>query len=509
MSSQPCIQPNPDISGVGVRAAFYAQCIIYLVPPVLFASDADLSNKERTSLRQYHTILRLSGIALTISALIQTFTFGLSIQHSIVILNLSWMVNISATAILSLFFARAYRSSASKDLYAARHQFRRKHGRQLMVPFVLAMLHMCSIGILGFFTWLRPWEMGSHVRGWDPCTMNTVTTIFFRDIPITSRGLQGFYLLLYITLMGAFLFLPLQIFATLICSQIFTVAIYLVARGIQAVKSSERARATLDRWFDTMAPMFWCTIVLNAGIGALFIVDTELLIQHNEHLLTVGDSKESDWTFGQTLSLILVVFPVLDVVQGGREWLRRSFPHLDATRITEIDRKSLRVTTIMDLEESLERLNRYIYGRARPHSCNAILLSSAAALLACEAALFASEAGTRAPGTESLARVLGTITRISVELPAFTPLERSELAADFTKQDMEQIDRLVSVHRRAIDLLSKRDFEFGEDDWPARLERPISRLASEASRTSLAQPDDNMISEERRSTSIINITFAD
>jgi hypothetical protein len=98
MSSPNCtaIEPNPDISGIGVRSAIYAQAVLTLVQPILAGLDGNISKDELISLHQLYLGILLPGCALVFSAIIQARTYGLSVYHAIIVLNLSWINNTSA-----------------------------------------------------------------------------------------------------------------------------------------------------------------------------------------------------------------------------------------------------------------------------------------------------------------------------------------------------------------------------------------------------------------------------
>jgi len=90
------IAPNPDISGIGVRSAIYAQAVLTLVQPILASLDGNISKDELTSLHQLYLGILLPGCALVFAAIIQARTYGLSVYHAIIVLNLSWINNTSA-----------------------------------------------------------------------------------------------------------------------------------------------------------------------------------------------------------------------------------------------------------------------------------------------------------------------------------------------------------------------------------------------------------------------------
>jgi len=97
MSLSNCtIEPNPDISGIGVRTAIYAQAVLTLVQPLIASWDGRISESELVGLHRLYLGILLPGCALLLSAIIQAKTFGLSVYHGMIVLNLSWINNTSA-----------------------------------------------------------------------------------------------------------------------------------------------------------------------------------------------------------------------------------------------------------------------------------------------------------------------------------------------------------------------------------------------------------------------------
>ena len=90
------VVPNPDISGIGVRAAIYTQAVLTLVQPILASIDGHISEKELIGLHRLYLGILLPGCALLLSAIIQARTHGLSVYHAILVLQLSWINNTSA-----------------------------------------------------------------------------------------------------------------------------------------------------------------------------------------------------------------------------------------------------------------------------------------------------------------------------------------------------------------------------------------------------------------------------
>jgi hypothetical protein len=96
MSSSPsggCIYPNPDIAGVGVRASIYAQNLLGVILTMLYAQDSQITPQEYKSIKSSSTNILLVACAILVSAIVQNATYGLSVYHAIIILNLSWINN--------------------------------------------------------------------------------------------------------------------------------------------------------------------------------------------------------------------------------------------------------------------------------------------------------------------------------------------------------------------------------------------------------------------------------
>ncbi|TFK18890.1 hypothetical protein FA15DRAFT_602453, partial [Coprinopsis marcescibilis] len=102
MSAEPAYQactglePNPDISGIGVRTSIYAQAILTLAQPILVSLDGRVTEDELVSLHNLYLGILLPSCALLLSAFIQAKTYGLSPYHAVIVLNLSWINNTSA-----------------------------------------------------------------------------------------------------------------------------------------------------------------------------------------------------------------------------------------------------------------------------------------------------------------------------------------------------------------------------------------------------------------------------
>ena len=109
-----CIPANPDISGIGVRTAIYAQNLLCFAPVVAHLWDGEVSADEMRGVKDQSIGMLSIAFAILISAIIQakatTSTSLITNLHAAIILDLSWMNNTS-TFIWFLLYAH-HRSKA-------------------------------------------------------------------------------------------------------------------------------------------------------------------------------------------------------------------------------------------------------------------------------------------------------------------------------------------------------------------------------------------------------------
>jgi hypothetical protein len=94
----PCIPANPDIAGIGVRAAIYIQNLLAFIPAISALWDGEIAPYELEAVETQSTTILITSFAILISAVIEAQSLGnlrLSVFHASVILSLSWMNNTS------------------------------------------------------------------------------------------------------------------------------------------------------------------------------------------------------------------------------------------------------------------------------------------------------------------------------------------------------------------------------------------------------------------------------
>jgi hypothetical protein len=101
----PCLIPaNPDISGIGVRVAIYAQNLLSFMPAFYALVDGKVDSMELKTIEDQSTTILVTAFAILISTIVQALSpYGLSDFHASVILNLSWMNNTNTFIYLILY----------------------------------------------------------------------------------------------------------------------------------------------------------------------------------------------------------------------------------------------------------------------------------------------------------------------------------------------------------------------------------------------------------------------
>jgi hypothetical protein len=160
----------------------------------------------------------------------------------------------------------------------------------------LGSLHLTIMAVVGVWLWSSPAQFEISQRNFSPPYPLTCTsmTLFGKSIRLSSPTLQAWSLLIYsIFLVPALnLVLPAALFLALY--------IYLYRRHSLPSRNQRKA-GSLPVFID---------LVFLLLVNAVFMVDTELTIHRGAKYQPLG---ESQWTFGQTLALLLLSLPIRDM----------------------------------------------------------------------------------------------------------------------------------------------------------------------------------------------------
>ncbi|KAJ7660983.1 hypothetical protein B0H17DRAFT_1212414 [Mycena rosella] len=111
-----CIPADPDISGIGVRVAIYAQNLLSFIPAVWALWDGNVSEYELESVETQSTTILITAFAILISAMVEARTVGLSNFHASIVLSLSWMNNTNTFIYFLLYVQHKSQRQTKMDL---------------------------------------------------------------------------------------------------------------------------------------------------------------------------------------------------------------------------------------------------------------------------------------------------------------------------------------------------------------------------------------------------------
>jgi len=310
-AEQACIDPNPDIAGIGIRVSVYAQSFLCLIQLFLSVTDAKITDNERRQLNKIYASLLLTAFALLISAFIQICSIGLSVYHALIILNLSW-INDFGALVWSLVDC-TYQPVDEGQEYDPVHAIpqTRSFGRRIItyvgshkLPTTLLVIHVSTMASLGIWVWSKVAVFGNKPE----CTPDTVTSVFGYSIPLTNRRLRAVSIAIYsmVAIPGINLFILLLLF---FCSLVVVVPLLRIVRWLCG------KFIHIDIVYFDVQLAAGSAVLLNT----IWVIDTELTISRNA--IRVG-SGESQWTFGQTLAMLMMTLPFVETLRQAQEWWR-------------------------------------------------------------------------------------------------------------------------------------------------------------------------------------------
>jgi hypothetical protein len=352
-----CIPANPDISGIGVRAAIYAQNLIFAFAPVISTLwDRRVTRDELEPIEDQSASTLTIAFALLLSTIIQAKTGVLSSFHVAVVLDLSWMNNTSMTIWFLLYCY--HRSTASDRAYIpatwsgwlqgitslisswkkdgervgngnardvestersspageeASERKREGFMKRLQKKFVLVLgsLHLSLMASIGIWLWSNP----SHFGTLPPpnCPVPSYS-ILGSHVPLISPALRSVSLIIYMVLLipGLNLVIPLLFFIS-----IHILYNQICDRFSLCTTSGPSRNEPKTNELGSKKPAH--VAMLNAGFlflfafNAVFAIDIEIMLSRNRRLQEAG---EDEWGFGQVLALLLLAVPLLAFVSS-------------------------------------------------------------------------------------------------------------------------------------------------------------------------------------------------
>jgi hypothetical protein len=279
--------------------------VLALAPGILalFGSHWDKS-KYKVSLvadpSDFHALSRtlygllLTGGALLVSAVIQANTFGLSLYHALIILNLSWLTNI--TTVTSLLINTMIKTDPKP--YNKREVW-------TSTEFLAYVVHFCATGAFGLWVFSDVKDFGIGQE----CASSTVYWILgYGETPATNPIFRIFWLVVYafaaVPVANALLFLSLNTAILSVFYFFMTVfsgicMLCFCPSFLTKTPTESDERLIWRGWKAILGSPY---VITPLFLDILLILTTEKTIASNR----VGP-EETYWTFGQTLALIVAL----------------------------------------------------------------------------------------------------------------------------------------------------------------------------------------------------------
>ncbi|KAF5345584.1 hypothetical protein D9756_011055 [Leucocoprinus leucothites] len=268
-----CLPSNLDTSGIG---------------------DGKVTLVELEALETQSTTILITVFAILLLVIIQALQCGLMNYHAAIILDLSWMNN---TNLFIYFFLYVYHTFKLKDEAMKQGEDQRtlrafwtsqmKNAAKNPV-LIIGSLHLSLMSAVGIWLWAKPLAFGNS----PPCSPSASLFIVGQQTSIGSQDLRKWSLLIYSLLLipGLNLIAPIGF---------FTAPIWVLHHFFSFPLKQE-----------SMLRFARVGLAMLVTIDVILLADTEITIGKNQGLTANGDS---DWTFGQTLALLLLLIPMHDI----------------------------------------------------------------------------------------------------------------------------------------------------------------------------------------------------
>jgi hypothetical protein len=256
------------------------------------------------------TAIYLTGCALLVSAYLHGSTQGgLSVYHALIVLNLSWLNNVSASLSLN------YETSITP--YVLRWLSRGPERDEYPIPRILSkelaacLLHFTLMAAFGLWVFT---DILTFDTSQPNCTSSTVYYIFGHDVSITNKQFRTFWLVIY-----SYSIIP-------------GLNILSISLGISLpfLILFHYNQAYRPRWRYSVLAL---TISIPVFLDIIIILSTEGMIARN-----AVTADEHQWTFGQTLAVLLLIFPAMNLwkdakvfLEKRRRWLMKDEDSLQRT----------------------------------------------------------------------------------------------------------------------------------------------------------------------------------
>ncbi|KAL2126200.1 hypothetical protein VTI74DRAFT_1481 [Chaetomium olivicolor] len=274
------IQPNADVSGMGIRASIYALCLggrLLNLFTKLFSTREASEEFERS----YKNSLSIQGMALLCTAWYESTHGQLTLFHAMVVLHLVSLLGINL----------ASRISPKKSPWI-----------RFWMNSLLIICAVSAFIAFNVYVWIRAPDFGSQPE----CNSTVVYVLFGNSINATNPIFRYIILATLAAIPGFFVIflilgLPCWIMACCLCREDMHCKRNPVPLLFDRDDTSEDGPKPVN-WTHEMVQ-----IMAYMAFSIYAIVSLEQMISRNR-----VSEEESQWTFGQIIALFLLLGPTVD-----------------------------------------------------------------------------------------------------------------------------------------------------------------------------------------------------
>jgi hypothetical protein len=306
MASSGCIDPNPDIAGIGVRSAIYAQNLLLIIPSGLAIWDGRVTPEELKLLLDLCVNIHITVLSLILAAFIEFSRANISFYHATTLNNLVLIYILSSIPLL-------YTIIVADDI-------RRDGGRHFKIEVILTlMMFIISSAIFGILVWII--QADNRLRIPPECTPLIANIYVPHWLPLKRENTLAIPILAFTEAVGGL------------------VLVFYPPRFRPFCRG--RVMEQLRTWMGHIRQGLFLAIVISVLIQVLAtIVYLELTLAKNRHLMT--DQSEEKWTFGQLIAVLLLVPSVISIIKMWKcSWGERDKGQGGASRRGQVEEDQL------------------------------------------------------------------------------------------------------------------------------------------------------------------------
>lgn len=264
-----CLAPNPDVSGSGIRIAFYINTLLIAAVPRVYPFTKLLEPLKTNN--------GLNGLALLVTAVAQS-GHELSLYHAIIVIHMLTFLGIA--------------TSTTGEYNTTKMRFR-----------IIAFTSWCSM-IAYFYLTMKVWIMVKSFGSQPECNDWTVYVLFGVSVRATVPWLRGVILALVGLAIIKFVVSTTRTVISLCSDRRITDSASEESNEKQGLFSTI-SRCLPSLYTDRRSPG-WIARVL-ASIYS--VVMLELTIRRNP-----SSDEEKVWSFGQIIALLITLMTVNEII---------------------------------------------------------------------------------------------------------------------------------------------------------------------------------------------------